>query len=80
MLDDPANAACPPLLTANGHCVSLDISTSVETSKALEGLKMQYGSTLACCTDQYESVKESYPEAPWMMTLLLPKRNFKEEH
>jgi len=49
MLDAPAKAACPPLFTANGHCVRRDKSTRVETSKAVAALKMQRGSTAACC-------------------------------
>ena len=31
MLEAPANAACPPDLTANGHLVSRESSTAMET-------------------------------------------------
>lgn len=50
--DAPANAACPPDLIANGHCVSREMSTCAETCSGLAGLKMQYGFGSPCCCDQ----------------------------
>jgi hypothetical protein len=41
----PGNAVWPPPLMANGHCVSRDNSTTVDTSNDVLGLKMQYGLT-----------------------------------
>ena len=57
MLDDPANAAWPPPLTENGHCVRRDIRTAVETSKGFVGAKTHLGLTEFCCADQYTPVK-----------------------
>ena len=52
MLEAPANAAWPPLFTANGHCVNRERSTTIETCAALEGLNTHWGVTDACCCDQ----------------------------
>lgn len=80
MLDPPAKAACPPPLTANGHCVKRDSRTAVETCCALLGLKIQAGSTVACCAAQYEPVKALYSVLPSESTLPLPKVIFKALH
>lgn len=57
MLDAPAKAAWPPLLTAKGHCVSREIRTTTETADEEEGKNMQRGWTPAWIEDQYDPVK-----------------------
>ncbi len=53
----PANALCPPDLTANGHCDSRARRTITETAAGLDGLKTQYGLTSAEMPDQKPDVK-----------------------
>lgn len=56
-LDAPAKAAWPPLVTANGHCVRRERSTTTETSEEEDGENMQRGWTRAWMEDQYDPVK-----------------------
>ena len=80
MLDAPGNAACPPLFAANGHCVIREISTALETARALAGLKMQCGFTALWRDDQYEEVKLSYEDEDGVRTREGPWRRVRDSH
>lgn len=43
MLEAPSNAAWPPLLTANLHLVTRDVSTARDTSRDDSGVKWHAG-------------------------------------
>lgn len=79
-LEPPAKAACPPLLTAKGHCVNRLIRTTAETSFVVDGLKMQRGDTSFWSCDQYELVKASYAASSSPITVSLPYNRARVEH
>ena len=63
MFEASSKAACPPDLTAKGHCVNLESRTATETEVAVGAFKMQRGSLSACCDDQKALVKLAYRES-----------------
>jgi hypothetical protein len=52
MLDAPAKAAWPPLVTAKGQFVSRARRIRIEISLGELGMKMQVGFGSVCCLDQ----------------------------